>query len=79
MTSRDAYELVIYDPVEFKKNKDYYESFIAITSLYSYSYAVYILKGRFELGEYSISKNELFFKQYIGYIENKTSFYYKFI
>ena len=57
MTPQEAYELVVNDPLKFKKKKDYYESIIAKDWHYYYEYAYCVLKGRFELGEKAIATN----------------------
>ena len=54
-TPNDAYRIVADDPLEFKRNKDYYESILAEDVKYAYHYASDRLCGRFEKGEPAIS------------------------
>ena len=82
MTAQDAYITSLNNPSEFEKNKEYYESFICKDMYFTHKYSIYVLRDRFELGEYTICKYGMWFRSYIFHVINnkyKNSFYYKFI
>ena len=69
MTPEEAYDVSIANPSEFKKNKDYYESILAMSGPYSYNYARDIL-SRFEKGEKTIATHDYYSYLYAKYILN---------
>lgn len=90
MTPRHAYKASysdymmypMYFSKKFQNTREEREKIISKDSYYSYSYAIDVLRGRFELGDYIISCKTVNFKRYYSYFytdANVISFYYKFI
>ena len=79
-TIHTIYRLARDNPSEFNEKKEYHESILAMNEVYAAEYSRFVLKHRFEKGEYNMNIfNFTYYSERCVNNDEKPSFYYKFI